>query len=147
MLITKHPFRKANSFPLDNWMNAFFDRDISAPLGHDAHRAIAPAVNITENKDAFNLSLVAPGFAKEDLKLSVEDDTLTISAEHKAETLDEGQRYTRREFARSAFRRSFQLPNNVNADGISAEYRNGILTVNIPKAEAEKPKTKEIRIA
>jgi HSP20 family protein len=103
-------------------------------------------VNIIEREGGYELRMLAPGFTKEDLKLSMENEVLTISAEKKVEDLKENERYTRREFSHSAFTRSFRLPETVNAEGIKAEYQNGVLQVHIPKAEAVKPKTREISI-
>jgi HSP20 family protein len=132
--------------PFNELVNEFFGRDIGQLLGQDEARRFVPAVNIIEREDAFELRISAPGFGKDELKLNVEADTLTISGEHKVEDLKENERYTRREFMHSAFSRSFRLPETVNAEGISAEHVNGMLHVRIPKAEAAKPKAREISI-
>ncbi len=76
----------------------------------------------------------------------MENDVLVISAEKKAEELKENERYTRREFSHSGFSRSFRLPEMVKIDAIKAEYKDGVLQLNIPKAEAAKPKAREIAI-
>lgn len=143
MTISK--YRPANS-PFNEMMNEFFGRDIGKVLGNDDARRALPAVNILERGNEFELRLTAPGYSKEDLKLNIEDDMLTISAERKMEELKEGERYTRREFQQSSFSRSFRLPESINADGILAEYRNGVLHVRIPKSEAVKSKTRNISI-
>lgn len=139
--------QRAHGTPFDELINGFFGRDLSQFVGsNDLHRS-TPHVNITESKGAFKLDLLAPGFSKEDLKMNVEDSTLTISAEKKSAAPAEGDRYTRREFAFSAFKRSFRLPETVTVDGIKAEFNNGVLSVSIPKSEPAKPAVREISIA
>ncbi|MFN3876402.1 MAG: Hsp20/alpha crystallin family protein [Flavobacteriales bacterium] len=133
--------------PFNELVNEFFGRDFGQLLGQDDdNRRFVPAVNIVERDGEFELRLSAPGFGKEDLKLNVEDDTLTISAEKKTQDLKENERYTRREFVHGSFTRSFRLPQLVSPEAISAEYVNGVLHVRIPKAEAAKPKAREIAI-
>ncbi|MBS1582500.1 MAG: Hsp20/alpha crystallin family protein [Bacteroidetes bacterium] len=132
--------------PFHDLFNGFFGRDIAQFQGSDDLYRSIPRVNIVEGADGFHLHLLAPGFTKEDLKLNVEDLTLTISAEKKQEGLEENARWTRREFGHSAFKRSFRLPDNVKVDAISAEHVNGVLHVTIPKAEESKPKSVTISI-
>lgn len=132
--------------PFGNLVNEIFHRDIGQFLGQDDVRQSTPAVNIMEREKEFALELLAPGFTKEDLKLSVENERLTISAEHTKNELKEGERWTRREFSARSFSRSFSLPDTVNVDGITAEFANGVLQVHIPKAEVSKPKAREINI-
>src|SRR5689334_3018436 len=88
-----------------------------------------PAVNISENDQCYQVEVVAPGFKKEDFKVKVEDDVLTISAETKTGHTEErkNREYSRREYSSSSFTRSFQLPDNVQDDNISAAYQDGIL--------------------
>jgi HSP20 family protein len=97
-----------------------------------------PAVNITENEQAFKIELAAPGLAKEAFKIHLEKGQLTISATQKAvaETQNPTEmRYTRREFNYATFKRSFELPENVDVTQIKAAYEQGVLTLTIPKAE------------
>ena len=105
-----------------------------------------PAVNVKETEEAFEVSLAAPGLNKEDFKLSVEDDRLSIRAEQEGKNEESNERYTRKEFSFQSFSRSFLLPENVNSNDISASYENGILKVQLPKVEPEVFK-KEIVIA
>ena len=118
----------------NNFVDQFLNRNISNFVGADA--AIAnPSVNVIETKEAFRLEVAAPGLEKQDFKLHLEKDILTISAqkEHKEEVKEE--RFTRREFNFSAFKRSFTLPEHVDVSGINAAYNNGVLTINLPKKE------------
>lgn len=147
MTLVKHRPHNTLVTPFDEFFNGFFGRDLSHFVGSDDMHRSTPRVNITETKDSFKLDLLAPGFRKEDLKMNVENDTLTISAEKKNEALAEGERFTRREFGFSAFKRSFRLPENVTVDSIKAEFNNGVLTVGIPKSEPAKPAVREISIA
>lgn len=147
MTLVKHRPHNTLVTPFDEFFNGFFGRDLSHFVGSDDMHRSTPRVNITETKDGFKLDLLAPGFRKEDLKMNVENDTLTISAEKKNESLAEGERFTRREFGFSAFKRSFRLPENVTVDSIKAEFNNGVLTVGIPKSEPAKPAVREISIA
>jgi len=106
-----------------------------------------PAVNLSENEEGYNVEVVAPGYRKEDFKLKVNDDVLTISAESKNEKLEEkGTEYSRREYTCSSFTRSFQLPDNAKDDSIAAKYNDGILQIMIPKSKKEVKSSKEISI-
>lgn len=118
----------------NNFVDQFFNRNIANFIGADA--AITnPSVNVIETKEAFRLEVAAPGLEKQDFKIHLEKDILTISAqkEHKEEVKDE--RFTRREFNFSAFKRSFTLPEHVDVNGINAAYNNGVLSINLPKKE------------
>ena len=107
----------------------------------------APWVNIVEGKEDLKVEVQAPGFDKKDLKIEMIDDTLTIRGEHTQEQNDgDEKRWMRREFSRTAFERSFVLPQSVHAEAIKAEYVNGVLRLTIPKSEEAKPKLRTIDI-
>ncbi len=100
-----------------------------------------PAVNVKENEDGYTLELAAPGMNKEDFRVEVHNNQLTLSSEKQVQTESgEGTSYSRREFGFQAFTRSFRLPEQVAQDKIEAKYVNGILSVQIPKKEEAKPK-------
>ena len=105
------------------------------PDGFTSKAMSLPKVNITDSKDSFNLALAAPGLHKNDFKIDVEGNMLTISAtaENKKEEKDEN--YTRREYNYSSFSRSFTLPEDVMQEKISATYDGGVLKLKLPKAE------------
>lgn len=107
-----------------------------------------PAVNIAENEKNYSVEVVAPGSRKEDFKLKVADDILTISPESKSEKKENGKEkeYTRREYSYSSFTRSFRLPDDVKDDSISASYQDGILTLELPKSKMQVKATKDITI-
>ena len=103
--------------------------------------------DISESGDAYKLEAELPGFAKEDIKVDIEDDTLTIRAEHsenKDEQNDEGE-YVRRERYYGSYSRSFNV-SEIEVDGITAAYENGILTLNMPKKAPVKPESKHLEI-
>lgn len=107
-----------------------------------------PAVNIKEDEKKFTLELAVPGMDKKDLKIDINEDVLTISSETKDEKEESRDGYRRKEFSYSSFCRSFQIPENINQDKIEANYKDGILTVVLPKVEEEKNKiTRQIKIS
>ncbi len=97
-----------------------------------------PAVDVYQNKDQYTVHAELPGLKKEEIELSLNGDTLTISGERKQETKSEEGSRTERFFGR--FQRSVILPVPVNAEKVNATYKEGILTVVLPKAEEAKPK-------
>jgi len=106
-----------------------------------------PAVNISENKDNYEVSLAVPGMKKDDFNIDVEGNTLSISAEKKEEKEEKEEKYTRKEFNYSSFVRTFSLPDGVNKDKIDASYENGLLKLVLPKTEeARKAPSKHIAV-
>jgi len=99
-----------------------------------------PKVNIQETNEAYLLEMAVPGFKKADFVLDVANDELSISADIKSENSETESVFTRREFGYDSFKRTFNLPDTVESDGIKAKYNNGILSVVIPKKEEAKPK-------
>ena len=107
-----------------------------------------PAVNIREDEKNYILDLAIPGIDKKDMKIELNEDLLIISSEAKKESEENKDGYKRKEFSYSAFCRSFYVPENVNREKIDANYKDGILTVSLPKEEEEKNKiTKKIEIS
>ncbi|APG59998.1 Hsp20/alpha crystallin family protein [Christiangramia salexigens] len=105
-----------------------------------------PAVNIKETDEGFNVEVAAPGKAKEDFNIELDNDVLTISSESKKEneSTDEKGRFTRREFSYSSFKRAFSLPESVETTKISASYKNGVLEISLPKKEEAKVQSKRL---
>lgn len=128
------------------YMPNIFDDDFFPVLSN--RTSSMPAVNIREDEKNYVLDLAIPGIEKKDLKIDMNDDVLTISSETKSESEDSGNGYKRKEFSYSSFCRSFYIPDNVNRDNIAASYRDGILSVSLPKEKEEKNKiTKKIDIS
>lgn len=106
-----------------------------------------PAVNIIENESDWKLEVSAPGFVKEDFKISLENNVLTVSAEHKTDAEKEQKNYTRREFSYGSFSRSFRVKeNSVDMEKVSAAYENGVLKITLPKLVTEPKKGFSINI-
>jgi HSP20 family protein len=97
-----------------------------------------PAVNIREDEKNYSLEFAIPGIDKKDLKIDMKEDVLTISSEVKSETEEKKDGYKRKEFSYSAFSRSFYIPDNVDREKIEANYKDGVLSVSLPKQEEEK---------
>ena len=97
-----------------------------------------PAVNITDNRDAYKVSLAVPGLKKDDFKIDVDGNILTISSEKEENNEEKDARFTRREYSYSSFSRSFTLPEEVNREKIEATYEDGVLKLNLPKKEEVK---------
>lgn len=104
----------------------------------------APRVDLSETDDLYRIEVDLPGMTRDDLKISYQDNQLAISGERREEREDADSDYVRVERSFGHFYRSFRLPENVSADDISAEYDNGVLTVDVPKAEESKPQQIEI---
>lgn len=104
-----------------------------------------PAVDIRETGDALSLFVELPGLAREDVHITLENNVLTISGERKFEKDTKGDDYHRIERAYGAFARAFTLPQNVKADKVEASFKDGVLTVTLPKAEEAKPRQVEIK--
>lgn len=110
---------------------------------HAANRNSVP-VNIKETEDAFLLEFFAAGYNKEDFRIELENNQLAVSVEGQNET--EVGKYVSREYKKQPFKRSFNLDDKIDADNISAQYVNGVLTLNLPKRPEVKPSTKQITI-
>ena len=107
--------------------------------------SIVAPVNIFETENSYNLSLVAPGLKKEDLKISVDKGILSITYEHNEEEQEKMEgKWLRNEHRMRSFKRSFTINDNIDSNHISAKYNDGVLLVTLPKKEKTAPETKEI---
>jgi HSP20 family protein len=100
----------------------------------------APALDVHEDKDSFSVRLELPGMKREDIEVSLQDGSLIISGERKEEQVNEETTVHRQERYYGKFSRALTLPTAVAGDKVKAQYRDGILTVTLPKAEEAKPK-------
>jgi len=106
-----------------------------------------PAVNITEQKNDYLVSLAAPGLRKEDFKIDVDGNMLTISSEKEETKEEKDKKFTRKEYNYSSFSRSFTLPEEINKEKIEAKYEDGVLKISLPRREeAKKPAAKNIAV-
>ena len=137
-----------------------FDRHIRSAASFDPFRMLdemdrrlmtsVPAVtafrtDVLDTGDAFKLECELPGFKKEDIKIDIENDCLTISAERSSDDKDEKDNYVKRERFYGSFTRSFDV-SGINVDNIEAGYSDGVLTVTLPKKAAEVPASRRLEI-
>ena len=106
--------------------------------------ATLPAANIIEADDHFNIELAAPGKKKSDFTIKLDEGVLTISSETETKSTEKDGSFTRKEFGYSSFKRSFNIPETISDDKISASYKEGILTVSLPKKEEALPQPKKL---
>lgn len=143
--------KRSNMYLPSFWDN-FFSKDLMdwGSTNFSSTDTTLPAVNVKESEDAFQIEVAAPGMARGDFKVNLENNVLTISSEKKEEKKEEEKgRYTRREFSYQSFQRSFTIPETlVEGDKISAKYSDGLLCISLPKKEEVKPKpAREIKIS
>lgn len=148
-------FVKVNNRPVTNQFNGLFgnifnelDSSLGNVLTRDWNNGFAP-VNIVESANGYHLEIAAPGRKKENFKLKVESQLLTVSYEVEAvnpETQPQEVKQIRKEFSTEAFKRTFNVDEKINADGILAKYEDGLLKVFLPKKEEIKPLVKDIAI-
>ncbi len=147
-----------NTMALERFSNRYpslFDRFLENDLFDWSNRNFSstnttlPSVNIKETNDDFEVEVAAPGFTKNDFRIELNHDLLTVSSEKEVQNeTKEGQKFSLREFSYQSFSRSFSLPNTADSEKIGAKYENGILRINIPKKEEAKPKpTRQIAIS
>lgn len=133
-------------------MDDFFDNRLwNRVMSNDRFwngKNMEPALNIKENDANFEIELAAPGFAKKDFKITIDEGCLNISAEKTQEKEEKEENFTRREFSYNTFERSLQLPENVEDEEVKAHYKDGILSFKLnKKEEAKKPKPKVIEVS
>ena len=123
-----------------------FDSIFNDTFFSDRMMSRVPAVNISESKDHYHLELAAPGLKKEDFKLSLERNVLSISVEQRSQHGEQVRNYNKREFSYSSFVRSFTLPDAADENGIEAKYVDGVLCIDIAKREEAKVQSRQIEI-
>lgn len=114
--------------PFDNWFDPAFNLRLSD----------TPLVNISERKNDYLVTMAAPGLKKEDFKIDVEGNMLSISSEKEEDKEKSDEKFSRREYSYSSFCRSFTLPEEVLKDKIDASYKDGVLQITMPKKEEAK---------
>ncbi|MCB2207314.1 MAG: Hsp20/alpha crystallin family protein [Bacteroidetes bacterium] len=125
----------------------FFNNDLFNLPAVASRGATVPAVNINETDKEFELELAAPGLKKNDFKVNIDRNVLTVSTEKKEEKEEKDKNFTRKEFSYHSFSRSFTLPESINQEKIDAKYNDGVLKLVLPKKDEVIPKSKEIKIA
>lgn len=142
------PFRELDE--LQTRLSALFGR---APVrkngSKDEALAVAewaPVVDIVEDENEYLIKAELPEVKKEEVKVTVQDDVLTISGERMFEKEEKGRKYHRMERAYGSFARSFTLPEDADGEKVAAEFKDGVLKVHLPKSEQAKPKSIEVKI-
>jgi HSP20 family protein len=144
MTLVKFNNSRANA--VNPWFNDVFNSLINDSTLNDRFVTKTPAVNIAETEDHFHIELAVPGLRKEDFKINLDKNVLSVSAEKKTENVEEGKKYSKREYSYNSFVRSFTLPEVADQAKIEAEYTDGILKLNVAKKEEAKAQTREISV-
>ncbi|MEW6246306.1 MAG: Hsp20/alpha crystallin family protein [Nitrospirota bacterium] len=142
------PFKELEE--MEKRLATFFGRVPVRSEGEKEAMTVAewsPLVDITEDEKEYVIKAELPEVKKEDVKLTIQDNVLSISGERKYEKEEKGKKYHRVERAYGSFMRSFTLPEDADGSKVSAEYKDGVLKVHLPKSEKAKPKAIEVKVA
>lgn len=151
-LVRWNPARDLMRFPsdifrmqreIDQLVDSVFRRDTDEDLFPSVW---SPAVDVAESDNEYLVKVELPGINKEDVKVTVQDSVLTILGEKKQETEAKNHNYHRVERSYGSFQRSFTLPSTVEADKVDATFKDGVLTIALPKAEEAKPKEIDVKV-
>lgn len=139
-------FKKNNDL-LNETLNSVFGNQLFTNWENmNLTKSYTPKVNITEDRDTFNIKMELPGLTREDVKLAVENNVLSVSGSKKEETKTEEKNVIVNELFYGEFSRNFNLSKDIKIDAIDAEFKDGILNITLPKVEEAKPVVKEINI-
>ncbi|MGM3307398.1 Hsp20/alpha crystallin family protein [Anabaena sp. WFMT] len=138
------PLREMDT--LQRRMNRLFERIIPTDGGERGGITFIPSAELEETDDAFKLRLELPGLEAKDVNVEVTPEAVSITGERKSETTTEREGYTRSEFRYGKFQRVIPLPSLVQHEQVQAEYKDGILRLNLPKAEPEKQKAFKVNL-
>ena len=153
-LIRWNPVRDGVTLPSDMFqmhreIDKMFDRFLGGSLAEDGSvftSSWTPAVDITEHENEYIVKMELPGVSKDDVKITLEDNVLTVKGEKKQEKESKSSNYHRVERTYGAFQRTFTVPSDVKANGIDASYKDGILSIALPKSEDAKPKQIDVKV-
>ena len=147
------PFPDRDEFltPFDKIFDTMMDThypEVTNQIGVKPYQGSAyPKVNVYEYEDKVGIVAEIPGLDKKQLNVEVEDGVLTISGDKHSTFEDEGAKVLRRELKQSSFKRSFELGEQLDGDNIAASFKDGVLSVSVPKMEPEKPKKTSVKIS
>src|SRR6478736_259622 len=156
MSLIRYQSPELSTWPaLDRWadlrdeLNSLFDLPTTGNFARQAQlfTGWTPALDLYQNNDNVVAIIELPGMRKEDIEISLHDGTLTIAGERKSETGSNGDNATRTERFTGKFRRTVTLPTRVDSTKVNATYKDGILTVTLPKAEEAKPKQIQVNVS
>ena len=131
-------------------LNRLLTRQSSASGTQDESMAVAqwaPSVDIVEINSEFQIRAEVPGVEKQDINVSVHDGVLLIAGHRQQEKEEQGHRYHRTECLYGSFARSFRLPDSIDEQKLTAEFRNGVLTIHLPKSERATPKSIDLKVS
>jgi HSP20 family protein len=146
MTLVKFNERRDNGGLLSPVFNDIFENFFNDQFISDRMVLRVPAVNISETDDHYHIELAAPGLKKEDFKINLESNVLTISAEHRDEQASGDKKYNKCEYNYTSFVRSFTLPDSADDGGIEAGYTDGVLRIDVAKKEEAKIASRQIEI-
>jgi HSP20 family protein len=147
-LVRLYPVRRFNHVAeeVDRALDRFFGDAANTNSGNGVSSRWSPNVDIRETKDSFVLTFELPGIGKDDIDIHFENGLLKVEGERKQEEVTDGVNLLREERRFGKFYRSFKVNTRVQSDKIEADYKNGLLTINLPKAEEIKPKEIKVKI-
>jgi len=143
-LVKFNPEKKNNA--LLPGFNDIFETFFNDSFLSDRMVTRVPAANISETPDHFHIELAAPGLKKNDFKLQLDRNVLSVSVEQHSENAENQKNYNKREYSFSSFVRSFTLPESAEETNIDAEYSDGILRINIAKKDEAKTVSRQIAV-
>ena len=142
--LSADPFR--NLFDLQRGINRLFDANFDVPREDVALQAWSPAVDVYEDENAYLIKVDLPEVSRDDVKVSLNENTLSISGERRVENEQKRENYHCVERSYGQFFRSFTLPPNINPEAINAQFKDGVLRLTLPKREEAKPKQIEVKV-
>lgn len=143
-VVRRNPVREV--LTLRNALDRMFDDSFYAPFRSEDLMDWGLPLDVIENEDAFTVKASIPGMKPEDIEITLENDVLSIKGETKSEKEENNERYHLRERRVGRFGRTVTFPTRVNGDAIGAEYKDGVLTLNVPKAEEVKPRRINVNV-
>ena len=148
MMSRWNPFKELED--MEKRLSTYFGRPaLRTETGKEAMTVAewSPLVDISEDEKEYLIKADLPDVKKEDVKLTVQDDVMSISGERKYEKEEKGKKYHRVERAYGSFLRSFTVPEDADGSTVRAEYKDGVLNVHLPKSEKAKPKSIEVKVS
>ena len=144
-LVRFEPFREVDT--MQRQMNRLFDDFFTNSGRNNGNLAFAPPAELSETAEAYHLKLEVPGMNINDLDIQATAEAVSVSGDRKSETKTEDNGMTRTEFRYGKFQRVIPLPGRINNQNVQAEYKDGILTLTLPKAEEEKNKVVKVKVS
>ena len=139
--VSNRPWRS----PFDNLFDAFFGEDSRLPV-LPGNAAFAPRIDVKEDDVSYEISVELPGLEEKDIEITVDDGTLVLRGEKSGASEEKEGKYFRQERIYGRFERAFHLPDGVEAEKIEAKFKNGVLTLHLPKKEEAKKVVRQVEV-